>query len=496
MPVDNKHPEYTTMAPVWKLMRDTVAGQRAVHRAAETHLPRLHKEPDDKYAARLARAGFFNATGRTVQGLKGMLFRKAPHVKVSPVATPMLEDVTKRGVSFVTFAQQVADEALVLGRTGVLVDYPRGSTARMTIAQVEALNLRPHAALYKAEAILDWDETWINNKTVLSRVTLAESAAVPGPDEFTRKSEPRWRVLDLAPAPVAAEGAAAPMAYRVREFRKDATGKDELLPGSPYFPEMNGAYMTEIPFQFFGVDDTTPSVSKPPLEDLANVNISHYHTTADLEHGAHKTALPQPWIAGLNAKIDENGNPVDATFYMGGGDAWSFPSPDTEVGMLEFTGAGLVALENRLAAKEAHMAVLGARMLESQKRAVESAETAGIHRGGEQSALASQADTLSEGFVRLLGWFDTWAGGAGAVECAVNKEFFPLDATPEQITAWVAAWQQGALSKDALFEKFQKGGVVSDARKFEDEEAKIENAAPTLLAVGAAAPEPKPGDGG
>lgn len=490
MPVNTPHKDYAKVSPKWSRMRACVAGQDDVHAAGEAYLPKLANETDANYLARKGRAGFVGFTGRTVQGLKGMLFRKPPVFKVSAGTEKMLEDVTKSGVPMSNFAQRIADEVLVVGRVGVLVDHPPESTAGMVVADVERLNLRPHLAMYTAESIINWAESWVNNKNVTSMVVLQEEARVSNPDEFAIQTETRWRVLDLA---FDSDIKGATMAYRVREYRKD--GEEFVLVKPPYFPQMNGKTMAEIPFQFFAVDHTGPAVSKPPLDDLANVNLSHYQTTADLEHGAHKTALPQPWIAGIQPMVDAQGKPVgDATFYMGGGHAWSFPSHETNVGMLEFTGAGLTSLENRLAAKERHAAVLGARMLEAQKKEAETAEAAGMHRSGEQATLASQADTESEGLKRVLGWFDTWAGGSGNVEAKINKEFFAREMTPEELTALVASWQQGAISKETLFEKLQKGGVVRDGVQFEEQEAQIEQAAPTLLAQAAAAPAAAPGD--
>jgi len=533
MPVDTLHPEYQRMAPKWKVMRDASAGQEAIHCAkpmpggvrgtvgtvtvssdapvgyiespgtftvtsaggegsryksfwpGEAYLPRLYNEKWDDYIARRNRTSFFNATWRTIAGLAGMLFRIDPVDQVSAGAEPMLEDVTKDGTDLDTLALLVSIEALTVGRVGVMVDYPQGAPDGASQAEVEALNLRPQMALYKAEQIINWATSWIGNKTVLSLVVLSETKTLPGDDEFTPKCEPRWRVLDLAPAATVG-GTELGLRYRVRVFRKEEYeegGKKKVrdLVEEEFYPLMSGQPLAYIPFQFIGVDDTTACVAEPPLMDLAYVNVSHYQTTADLEHGAHKTSLPQPWIAGINPTVDANGNPVETEFYMGGGDAWVFPSPDASAGMLEYTGQGLQSLENRLAAKENQMAVLGARMLEDQKSGVEAAQTAGIHRSGEQATLSSQGRTISKGMQTALGWFDEWAGGTGEVEFILNNDFLPVPMDAQKLTALVGAWQAGAISKETLFDNFKQGEVIRDSADFEDEESKIANQPPALL---------------
>ncbi len=482
MPVDTKHPDYIAMAPVWRDCRDAAGGQRLVHAAGELHLPKLAGESAKQYKARLARAAFFNATWRTVVGLRGMLFRKDPDVKVSPNTEPMLDDVTQSGVSLTQLGSRVTEECLVVGRVGLLVDYPLLDTEGMTVAQVEAANLRPKMAMYQAEAAINWDCGWINNKHVLTRVVVTETAVKPDPkDEFGKVMVRQFRVLDLVV--VTLDNGDSTLAYRVRLYEKDR--KADKLVGGPYFPKMNGAYLPYIPFVFIGVDNVTPEVETPPLVDLVDVNFSHFQSTADIEHGAHKTALPQPWATGLSANPATNPDSPHAappTFYMGGGEIWLHPDIAGQFGMLEYTGQGLEAIETRLQRKEAYMAVLGARMLEDQKKAVETAEAAGMHRSGEQASLTSQGKTASSGINIALGWFDAWAGGSGQTEFALNNEFLPAGLSAQEITALVAAWQAGSLSSQELFAKFQEGGVIRESTEFETHEAQIENAPPRLSA--------------
>lgn len=481
MPVDTPHPEYTKAAGRWQRMRDVVAGQDAVHGATIIYLPKLKDESEARYKARLGRTPFFEATARTVEGLVGMLFRKPLIVECPDALRALLGDVTKSGVSFEALGKGTATEIETVARAGILVDYPEppereeGAPPLMQ-ADAEKMNLRPHMARYAAESITYWETAWINNRTMLSKVVLKEMYSEPDPaDEFVRKTGDQWRVLDLA------EGV-----YRQRLFRRRGDAGLIEQHGGDVTPQMNNKPLAYIPFQFFGAEGNGPDIEKPPLLAMANINVSHFHTTADLEHGAHQTALPQPWIAGVQPDVGIEGQPVDKTLYIGGGDAWVFPNADTEVGMLEYTGAGLTALETRLASKEAQMAVLGARMLEPQKTGVEAAETAGIHRAGEQATLASQADVLSRGLLNVLTWFAEWAGISGAISVKVNKEFFPLSMTAQEITAVVGAWQNGALSPQEKFEKFQKGGLIRDDKKFDEHETEIANAPPTLLADPAA----------
>ena len=126
MTVATQHEHYTAMLSKWTRCRDAASGQAAIHNAAVTYLPKLSDQTQAEYDAYKLRTGFYNATWRTISGLRGMLFRKPAIVQVAPVAMEMLEDVTLGGESLHMFAQEVAEECLTVGRIGIFVDYSNG----------------------------------------------------------------------------------------------------------------------------------------------------------------------------------------------------------------------------------------------------------------------------------------------------------------------------------------------------------------------------------
>lgn len=464
MAVNATHSEYDKLLAQWSRCRDSASGEEAVHSAGVRYLPRLKDQTDTDYEAYKLRASFFNATWRTISGLRGMLFRKPPKVEIPASVEPLLDAVSGDGQPFSTFVTEVTQECLITGRTGIIVDFPVANLEGTTQADSLRMNLRPTLAMYRAEAIINWREDVINNRRVLSRVILKETASEQDPnDEFSVCEEDRYRVLDLFNG-----------VYRVRIFRpaKNHEGQFEQV-GEDLFPMMNNQPMVEIPFFFLGTDDTEVCPDEPPLIDLVDLNLSHYRTTADFEHGCHFTGLPTAYVCGYS-----DGDDVE--IYLGSQSILIFPDPNTKVGFLEFTGAGLSMLENNLTRKETQMALLGARMLQAPKRAVESADTVTLNRVGENSLLADIAQSISRGISRALQVFSDWAGGSGEVVFTINRDFFPMPMDPQKLTALVAAWQSGAISKESLFENLQQSEIISDDTTFEDEEAKISNSMPLV----------------
>ncbi len=463
--VDSHHPLYDSMSDSWQSCRDCVAGQKAIHAAGERYLPKLTDQTDSDYQAYKTRAQFFNATWRTISALSGMIFRRPPVIDVAPSVEPYLDDVTMSGISFHILAQRATLEVLTTGRLGVLVDYPQQSVEGMTLADAQKLNLRPSMNTYPAESIINWKTTWSRNRTVLSMVVLTESAALEPDNEFEHKTETRYRVLDLFNNQ-----------YRVRVFRINDKKEDEQV-GKDLFPLMNGKPLDFIPFYFIGVDDTTPEIDDPPLNDLVDLNLDHYRLDADYKHGLHFTGLPTPVVAGYTR---ENEN---EKLYVGSSSAWVFSDPRAKATYLEYTGQGLSAIQAAKASDEQNMAILGARLLSSEKKAVETAQTAQIHRAGESSILSAISSTISIGLTMALNTFCEWAGSPGKWSVVLNDEFMPPEVTPQELAEWLKGWQMGApgFSDQGLFDILQKREVVMPGVTLKEEQERIASKAPSLM---------------
>jgi hypothetical protein len=454
-PVKTYHTEYTKFSGKWRRCCDVYDGQDAVHNAGQLYLPKLTGQDDSEYKAYKERAVFFNATYRTITGLQGMMFRKPYQIDVPESVLPLLDDVNMAGMPLSIFMLEVSEHALKIGRLGVLVDHPAGQVGA-TMADAQRLNLRPTMTMYDAVSIINWHVGVINNQRVPTMIVLQEEVTITGTNEFEESCKPQWRVLDLNDSGV----------YRQRIFMINDQG-EQIQVGADIIPLMNNQPLAFIPFYFIGVDDTDCDIDDPPLIDLVNMNLSHYRTVADYEHGCHFTGLPQPYVTGVTLGDGE-------VLTIGSSKAWTLPNPQSTAGYVALD-SGFVALENNLKRKEHMMAILGARMLEEQPRAVETAEAARLHSAGESSMLATIARSISLGIQRTLQTFTNWAGVQNYdVAFQINRDFVPAKMQPQELTALVSAWQLGAFSKETLFINLQKGEIIADDAKFEDEQILID----------------------
>jgi len=448
--IDTQHPDFLKYNDEWTRCRDCADGQIQIHKKRVKYLPMLSEQSTEEYNAYLSRAMFYEATGRTIQGLKGMIFRKPPVIQQGGMEL-FNDDVDLNGTSLRSFCEKITEEILEVGRCGVLVDYPSIITEGLTVAQSELLNARPFFNLYKAESITNWRMGRINNKTSLLQVRLFE--IVEEYDDFEVNEIEQYRVLDLNSGD-----------YRQRVYRKNARKEWEL--SQEVYPEMNGTRMNYIPFVFFSPIGVEVDVCRPPLSGLVNVNLSHYLTTADLEHGAHFTGLPTAFVKGVSPD-DEN------VYRIGSTTAWAFSNPDADAKYIEFTGQGLGALEKRIEIKEAMMASLGAQMLTPSTRRNESTDTASMRHMGENSILSAMSQGISEGLNYCLEIAGEWMGLTHAT-IELNRDFMPNPISPQMMAELFKAVQGGVISQETYFENLKEGEIIGSEKTFEDERAAIE----------------------
>lgn len=460
MPVETQHSDYILNAPKWKKCRIIGSeGEDEVKDAGTMFLPRLggqqdglpiNNDSDSSYQSFKERATFFPATARSVEGITGAVFRKDPIVSFPESKKSYLDSVGNEGEDLVSVSKRVLTNVMVVGRHGVLLDIPENAKA----------NEEPFFAEYCAESILNWRTTKIGGKKTLTMVVLKESTRVPSiDDKFALVVQDKIRVLYLGNPQD--DGKNTRIYYMELWVKIKKDSKEKYVLESTHTPNIRGKVLEYIPFVFFSDKGLSTDVSKSPIIDIVNINISHYKGSADLEHGLHYVALPVAWVAGF---------PVNTRLLIGSGVAWVSENPDAKAGYMEFTGKGLGAISDRLAHKEAQMAVLSARMLESPKKAAESADTHRIIKSGEESVIASMAGTISSGFTVLLSWAAEWMGlPIDDISVELNKDYTNIEMSPQMLTALMAALQGGNISKNTWIYNLQRGELLPDGRTIEEE---------------------------
>jgi hypothetical protein len=486
MPVNSTHPDYDENLEAWQRIRDVMAGDTAIKRAGAKYVARLDSQSDDEFRAYVERGFFYNATARTVSGYVGMIFRRDPVLQLPeksaalhPALKTFVNDVDLLGTTLDSYAKNIIEDVVTLGRAGTLIDWDGDAEKRA------------YLSMYAAESILNWRETRVEGQLKLTLVVLSECApGVPKDDDpFVVDDVPQIRVLKLVPAKGAKdaeEDVTARFEYQVEiwQLRPGKTRKKEkewqLI--RTVTPLRLGKPLSAIPFIFHGPAHSRPAVVKSPIEDIVSANLHHYRLNTDYKHGMHFTALPTAFVTGF----DKN-----AQLRIGSTTAWVTDTIGATANYLEFKGDGLATFERALDRVERLLAVLGSRLLESQKRVSESAEALAIRQAGESSIIAGISASVTASMNDVLRWVYWWHSTeampedvtAEHVSYELNSDFEASLMSASEIQALVSAWQSGAISRDTLLHNFRTGEILPPARTNEQEMELIRKEPPPNISL-------------
>ena len=453
MKVNTEHPQFTENFTGWRKIRDTLIGARAIKAAipdgaakADTvYLPRLDDQTPNEYRDYQARATFVNYSNRALTAWGGILFRKPV---VLGRANPMMEaDADMQGRTFQRYVEMIGEQVLSVGRAGTLVDWNMEEA-------------RPYLAYYPTESVLNWRFARIRGRYALVLLVLTEERPVDENDRFSHDTETVYRVYERLEKDVVVS------VYKIVE------GEEVLMEQT--FPTKRGKPLMDIPFVFHSaVDLCGGCVGPAPIENIVEVNLSHFRNTADLENGRHLVGVPTPVVCGFDIKGDLKIGPNA-----------SLVSPDAaaHAEFMEFSGSGLSELRLALEEKEKQMAMLGARAITPDVGGAEATETVQLRATAESASLVDIAQALEVQFNDVVRWFEFWTTpaaegrplGSDTASVTFNRDFITLKMQPDEVTALVQAVISGKLSFDSYFYQLQQGEIYPDGWTIENEREAIE----------------------
>ena len=445
--------------------RTAVAGERAIKKEEEVFLPPLPSmccttygddqngynvirsnnvtlEGRASYNIYLSLAYFYGASGRTVDGLSGLIFSKSAVCEIPPAIEYLKTNSNGRGNSLRDSAKEAVKDAMITPRSGLLVDYPN-TTGRVSILDEQARNLRPKILHYPYESIINWHYSVQNNEQKLTLVVLRE-VQEKVVRRFEIEQEYQYRVLELID--------------NVYHQSLYSHAGEELQDQTPIL--VNGLLSDSIPFYMIEVG----AENKAIINDLVDANINHYRFFADYAAKEHSSAFPVFYETGVTGD-DEN-------IIIGPNAKWSSVSVDAQFGVLQTQSDGgsmrqyLLDMENRMAA-------LGAEMLKPRIAGAESAEAKSLDQVAQNSTTADVARTVSEAYTKAMNFCARWLNAPEEVIYELNTDYNPKSMDAQMLTALIAGWQGNAISYDTFYENLQRGEIASTKRTVEEEKAMI-----------------------
>lgn len=440
---------YLAQAKHWRLIDTLRGGTYLIRQHRQEYLPQEPRESDTAYDSRLNRSVLSPYLVRLTQLICGLVLRK--EVALDEVSDQFLEhayNINLLGDNLQVFTQKVLECAIYYGHCGVLVDMPTEDQPILTLAEEQEANRRPYWVLYEPKDILGWRTTIKGGVEQLTQVRLREAIAVPD-GEFGEKMLYRIRVLE-------------PGRFRLYTQQEEG-GKYDLS-------DEGTTSLDYIPFSVCYADKVRMLESRPPLLDIAYLNLKHFQVQSDLDWMLHISAVPMLAFFGFPNIVDE--------VSVGPNEAINFPS-DGKAQYIEPGGASFSAQESRLAKIEHEINSLSLAAIAGQKMAAETATAKRIDRSQGDAGLNTLAQGLEDCLDNCLAFHSAYLGEkSGTVK--VNRDFIDVGLDPAEINAYMQLWVSQAITHKTLLEILQDGDVFAGVTEF-DVETEIEMTQQSLV---------------
>jgi hypothetical protein len=162
--INREHPEYQAWKAIWPKYRDLYAGGEQFTSHADRYLIARQKEPPEVFGERVGRAFYENYIGSIIDWYAATLFRREPLLSYEGqdeaarrFFNDFSEDCDLRGSTLSDFFRRQVIEALVAGKSYIVMDFPRKDRTAGSRAEEEALGLsRGYLCEYPASGAIDW----------------------------------------------------------------------------------------------------------------------------------------------------------------------------------------------------------------------------------------------------------------------------------------------------------------------------------------------------
>lgn len=462
--VSNQHSLFKSHLEDCIKMRTVFQGDKAIKANAKTYVPKNKGVSDEDYNAIIQRSVFENFTEATAKGISGLIFAKEPTVSVPASLEILKENIDMDDNAIVDLSQNIVNELMEVGRCGLLIDVPNIDTTGMTKPQTDALNIRAFTKLYKSETIINWRYEAINSVNKLTLLVLHE-VYEDWTDRFTSTLKNRYRVYSLIDNICYVEV----FEENDKTFNNTMKMKQVIVKGST---------INYIPFIPLTYKDISIIPVKPPLMDIANINLNYYGVAVERRNVIHFVGNPFFMGKGINTR-DDKGNALTIT--LGSSIAQIFQEVNADMKIVETQGTGLAFNESYLNDCKSTMAALGARLLVPEANAQISENTMQMKTAGYRSTIMQIANTASRAITQSLKIIAEWEGqNPDEVKLELNTDYNLSEMDAQTITALITAWQTGAIRQEDMFKKLQKGEVIESDISFDDYKSNLEVASPIL----------------
>jgi len=425
--ISDPNQAWHNQAAHWGLIEDLIGGTYEMRRRHRRYLPQEPREQDESYDNRLARSVCPPYFQRLERMLAGMLTRKPVVLNdVDDIIQEQLFDVDLQGNDLNIWTYETTRKLIRYGHVGVLVDAPAAGQ-----------NGRPYWCTYTPREILGWRTELIDGQQQLTQLRLLESVVEPD-GLYGEKTVDQVRLL-------------TPGGYQLH--RKGDKGSFELY-------DEGTTSLDRIPFAVAYANRVALMESRPPLEDIAELNLKAYQAQSDLDNQLHISAVPMLAFFGFPSSAEE----VSA----GPGEAIAFPAEGRAEYIAPPTGA-FDAQFRRLEQLAQQINELGLSAVLGQKLSAETAEAKRIDRSQGDSTMMVIAQQVQDMIDNCLSFHAQYLNSTNAGSSYVNRDFLGSRLDPADINALLQLYTAGTITQETLLTQLAQGEVLGDDFDVEEE---------------------------
>jgi len=408
------------------LIEDLMGGTYEIRRRHRRYLPQEPRELDESYDRRLSTSICPPYYQRLERMLAGMLTRKPVRLNdTSDKIREQLFNVDLNGNDLNVWTYETARKMIRYGHVGVLVDAPRDGG-------------RPYWTSYTPRDILGWRTEIIDGEQRLMQLRLSESIIVPDGD-YGEKQVQQIRVL-------------SPGEFKL--FQRDEKKGDFRV------VDEGRTSLNRIPFGVAYSNRVNTLESRPPLEDIANLNLKAYQVQSDLDNQLHISAVPMLAFYGFPSAAEE----VSA----GPGEAIAFPA-DGRAEYIAPSSDAFASQFQRLDQIEKQINELGLSAVLGQKLSAETAEAKRLDRSQGDSTMMVIAQNMQDMIDNCLQYHAQYLGDRQPGSCYVNRDFLGTRLEPQEIQALLQLYTAGTITQETLLMQLSEGEVLGDDFDVEEE---------------------------
>jgi hypothetical protein len=441
------------MTKGWEIMKAVTYGTDYLRENSQAFLPLEPREDYDAYLSRVNRAVFSPYTQRLIRAATGLILRKPITVIGDPYWTDVfVKDVDGCGSDLDEYARRNLICALTYGHSNTLVDFPAPKGAR-NLAEERQQNRRPYWIEIDPSKIHGWRLDREVNYGKLIQVRISEQAVVAD-GEFGEKVYDQIRVIEPGKYRI----------YRKKESTKDMYTQSNTYAGSFESPANEQDYeivesgdfsLGEIPLVTVYSGKTDTMTSKPPLLDIAHLNLAHFQRQADLIHSLHVASQPLLVMEGWDDQTKDTA--ISVNYAMA-------TQPGNKIYYVEPAASAFEAQSAEIQELQLQMATLGISTLSQQKFVAESADARRLDRVDTNSMLSMVSLDLEQKMQKAFNLSADYLG-LEPPEIKISRDFDIDRLIGQDITALTSLFDQQVIDREEFRDILVQGEVLPNANE-------------------------------